>query len=368
VSGRERLVQGWERGFAGGAGSVLTALAGSYRGLLGAREWLYARGLLRSRSLDCPVVAVGNLTVGGTGKTPAVELAVRTLIELGHRPAVLSRGYGRRGGGVQIVADAASIRLDADEAGDEPFLLARRLPGVPVVVGANRYQAGRVARARFGVTALVLDDGFQHRTLRKDLEIVMARAEQPWGNGRLIPGGPLREPLDGLGRAHLVVATGARRLDEAPEVTATVARIAPAVPVLTAVHVPTECFQASAMRVVALDTLGSARLVAFAGIGSPSGFQRTLREAAVTPVDFLPFADHHWYTREDMARLERRGAELRADGFVTTEKDWVRLRPLPPLALPMYVLSVRLVLTSGEPHWRAAFRQIAKGEQVAKGW
>jgi len=147
VSGRDRFVQGWERGFTAGAGGVLAAMAGSYRRLVDAREWLYTRGLLRSRVLDCPVVGIGNLTVGGTGKTPAVELAVRTLMDLGHRPAVLSRGYGRRGGGVQIVADEASIRLDAEEAGDEPFLLARRLPGVPVVVGPNRYEAGRVARA-----------------------------------------------------------------------------------------------------------------------------------------------------------------------------------------------------------------------------
>jgi tetraacyldisaccharide 4'-kinase len=339
---------------------VLAAMAGSYRGLLGAREWLYARGVFHSRALDCPVVAIGNLTVGGTGKTPAVELAVRTLTDLGHRPAVLSRGYGRRGGGVKVVADAASIRLDAEEAGDEPFLLARRLPGVPVVVGPNRYEAGCMARERFGVTAIVLDDGFQHRTLRKNLEIVMTRAQQPWGNGRLLPGGPLREPLGGLGRAHLVVATGARRLDEAREVTETVGRVAPAVPVLTAVHVPTECFESSAMRFVPLDVLGSARLLAFAGIGSPAGFRRTLREAAVTLVDFLEFADHHWYTREELARLERRAAEVRADGFVTTEKDWVRLRPLPPLRRPVYVLSVRLMLTSGEPHWHAAFARVAK--------
>jgi tetraacyldisaccharide 4'-kinase len=359
VSGRDRFVQGWERGFTAGAGGVLAAMAGSYRRLVGAREWLYTRGLLRSRVLDCPVVGIGNLTVGGTGKTPAVELAVRTLMDLGHRPAVLSRGYGRRGGGVQIVADEASIRLDAEEAGDEPFLLARRLPGVPVVVGPNRYEAGRVARARFGVTAIVLDDGFQHRTLRKDLEIVMARAEQPWGNGRMLPGGPLREPLGGLSRAHLVVATGARRLDEAREVTATVARVAPAVPVLTAVHVPTECFESSAMRFVALDTLGRARLLAFAGIGAPAGFRRTLGEAALTVVDFLEFADHHWYTREELARLERRAADVGADALVTTEKDWVRLRPLPPLKRPVYVLSVRLMLTSGEPHWRSAFQRIA---------
>lgn len=358
MSGRERLERGWERGFSAGAGGVLAAMAGGYRGLLGAREWLYARGLIRAQALDCPVVSIGNLTVGGTGKTPAVELAVRTLASLGLRPAVLSRGYKRSGGGVQIVADAASIRLDAEEAGDEPFLLARRLPGVPVVVGASRYEAGRVARARFGVTALVLDDGFQHRTLGKDLEILMARADRPWGNGRLLPGGPLREPLRGLARAHLVVATGARRLDEAAEVSATVRRVAPAVPVLTAVHVPTECFESSAMRFVRLDALDGARLLAFAGIGSPAGFRRTLRETAAKVVDFQEFADHHWYTREELTRLERRATEVRADGFVTTEKDWVRLRPLPPLARPVYVLSVRLMLTSGEAEWRTAFARL----------
>jgi tetraacyldisaccharide 4'-kinase len=188
----------------------------------------------------------------------------------------------------------------------------------------------------------------------------MARAEQPWGNGRLLPGGPLREPLDALGRAQLVVATGAQGIDEAREVRETVERVAPAVPVLTALHVPTECFESSAMRFVALDALCSARLVAFAGIGAPSGFRRTLREASVTVVDFLEFADHHWYTREELGRLERRAAQARADGFVTTEKDWVRLRPLPTPKLPVYVLSVRLMLTSGEPHWRAAFERLAQ--------
>jgi tetraacyldisaccharide 4'-kinase len=358
VSTRGRILRGWERGFNAGTGGVLKAMTGSYRSLLGAREWLYARGILASRTLDCPVVSIGNLTVGGTGKTPAVELAVRTLIELGHRPGVLSRGYGRRGTAVQVVADAASIRLDADEAGDEPFLLARRLPGVPVVVGPNRFEAGQLARDRFGVSALVLDDGFQHRTLTKDLEIVMTRATMPWGNGRLLPGGPLREPIGGLARAHLIVATGARRLEEAREVTETTSRVAPAVPILTAVHVPTECFESSAMRFVPLKALGGARLVAFAGIGSPAGFRRTLSETAVTVVDFEEFADHHWYTREDLARLERRASETDADGLVTTEKDWVRLRALPALKRPVYVLSVRLKLTSGEGRWQAAFARL----------
>ena len=146
----ERLVDGWRDGFGPAASRVLSVAAGGYRGLLGTRDWLYARGLLKSHRLGCPVVSVGNLTVGGTGKTPAVELAVRTLIELGHRPAVVSRGYGRRTHGIQIVADSASIRLDAEEGGDEPFLLARRLPGVPWSSAATATRRG-VTRLRGSV-------------------------------------------------------------------------------------------------------------------------------------------------------------------------------------------------------------------------
>jgi len=358
VTARQRMLDGWERGFGTGADTLLTAVAGSYRGLLGVREWMYARGLLASRALAFPVVSIGNLTVGGTGKTPAVELAVRTLTELGHRPGVVSRGYGRRGGGLQVVADAASIRLDAEEAGDEPFLLARRLPGVPVVVGANRYEAGQLARTRFGVSAIVLDDGFQHRTVRKDLEIVMARASAPWGNGRLLPGGPLREPLSALRRADLVIATGAHEAADGDEVARALARHAPGVPLLTAVHVATECFEAGTMRFVPLSALGGARLLAFAGIASPGGFRRTLGESRVSLTGFHEFRDHHWYSREDLVRLENVATAAGSDGLVTTEKDWVRLRRLPALRRPLYVLSVRLRLTSGEDAWRAAFARL----------
>src|SRR3989441_419014 len=246
--GGPRFLRGWEEGFPKGPARLLGAAGKGYSGLLGAREWLYARGVLKSRALPVPVVPVGNLTGGGTGKTRAVEVAVQTLTDLGYRPAVVSRGYGRRTGGVQVVADAASIRLDAEEAGDEPFLLARRLPGVPVVVGSKRYDSARLAVQRFGVTAVVLDDAFRHRTLTKDLEIVMARARNPWGNGALLPAGPLREPLAALRRAHLVVATGAPRPEEAAAVVSAVNEWAPGVPVLTAVYALAEGGEGNRMR------------------------------------------------------------------------------------------------------------------------
>jgi tetraacyldisaccharide 4'-kinase len=260
---------------------------------------------------------------------------------------------------VQIVADSAAIRLEPQDAGDEPFLLARRLPGVPVVVGASRYEAARLAIDRFGVTAIVLDDGFQHRTLRKDLEIVMVRARSPWGNGQMLPGGPLREPLTALGRADLVVAAGAEAGDpDVQAVTAIVERYAPGRPVLAARYVPVECWHATRTAPVPLSELRGARLVAFAGIASPAAFRATLDELGVAAPSPLTFPDHHWYSERDLARLEARAAG--ADGLVTTEKDWVRLRHQRLLRAPLYVVRVALELISGHAAWAAAFERACR--------
>jgi tetraacyldisaccharide 4'-kinase len=351
------VVRGWEHGFPTGPRLVLSALAGGYRGLLGAREWLYGHRVLRSRSLPCPVVSIGNLTVGGTGKTPAVELAAQTLAELGRRVAIVSRGYRRRSSGIQVVADTASVRLDPSDAGDEPFLLARRLPGVVVVVGANRYEAARLAVERFGVTAVVLDDGFQHRTLDKDVEIVMVRARHPWGNGQLLPHGPLREPLGALARATLVVAAGAEDAEDLAEVRRAVSRHAPGVPVIAARYVPVECWQASRLSPERPDDLAGRRLVAFAGLASPEGFALTLRALGVDVAHFQTFVDHHWYSADDLAALDRRAAALGAEGLVTTEKDWVRLRDVRHPRRPIHVVSVRLELSEGAEAWRRVFEK-----------
>jgi tetraacyldisaccharide 4'-kinase len=356
----ERIARGWDEPAAPGPALLLGALSGGYRGLLHAREWLYARGILTSRAVDGAVVSIGNLTVGGSGKTPAVELAVQTLVMLGRRPAVVSRGYRRRTSGVQVVADTACIRLDVEDAGDESFLLARRLPGVPVVVGASRFEAARAAVERFGVDAVVIDDGFQHRTLDKDLEIVMARARRPWGNGRLLPGGPLREPVSALARADLIVASGAEDPDDVAEVAAAAARHAPGAPVLPARYVPVECFEAGRMRVRPPGVLAGARLLAFAGIASPAGFEATCAGLGARLLDCVVFADHHWYTRDDLRRLDERARSLGADGLVTTEKDWVRVRRLPLPRTPLHVVTVRLELLAGAETWRRAFERACR--------
>jgi tetraacyldisaccharide 4'-kinase len=353
-------MESWEHGAMRPASRVLAAAAVGYRGLLGAREWLYRRGVLRSRGVPAVVVSVGNLTVGGTGKTPATELAAATLASLGRRPAIVSRGYRRRSRGVQIVADTASIRLDPEDAGDEPFLLARRLPGVPVVVGANRHEAAALAVERFGVDAVVLDDAFQHRTLRKDLEIVMVRAEMPWGNGQLLPRGPLREPLTALARADLVIATGVSGPDQACAVQESIGRYASHVPVLTATYTPAKCWRAGRMEPIGLERLSGLRVLAFAGIASPDSFARTLKDLGAVVEDVVAFDDHHWYSAPDIARLDARAGRVGVDALVTTEKDWVRLRGLPLPERPLHVVSVTLDLVTGEAQWRAAFERACR--------
>jgi len=330
----------------------LSALSWAYRAAIAVRDRAYRWGVLPTGRLPCPVISVGNLTLGGSGKTPTVELAVRTLLDMGAIPAVLSRGYGRVTRGVHVVADRDGIRAEPRSAGDEPLLLAERLPGVPVVVGENRYEAGRVAVERCGATALVLDDGFQHRTLAKNLEIVVVPGRAPWGNARVFPRGMLREPLSGLARAHVVVVTNPSGPDTVAEVTATVRRYNAAAAVLAARYRLQDAIETPRTRRIPVAELAGRRLLAFAGLGSPQGFADTLDAAGIRRVGFAEFPDHHWFTAGDLAELTRDARAAGAQGLVTTEKDWVRVRDLPPPPLPLWVLPVRLVIESGAETWQ----------------
>ncbi|MBI4589028.1 MAG: tetraacyldisaccharide 4'-kinase [Candidatus Rokubacteria bacterium] len=335
----------------------LSAVTAGYRGLLEVRERLYGWGVLKSRRLPCPVISIGNLTLGGTGKTPAVELAVLTLRGAGVLPGVVSRGYGRHSAGVQVVADRRGLRADPQWAGDEPFLLARRLPGVPVVVGENRYEAGRRCLESFGVQALVLDDAFQHRTLEKDLEVVLVAGQSPWGNGHLFPRGPLREPLSSLARSHLVVVTNGTG-DGVALVGETLRRHNPLAPIVAAEYQPVECWQVRDPNPCAPDALRGRRLLAFAGIARPEGFRQTVERLGVCLTGLVTFPDHHWYSAEDLTAVIRKAEGTGAEGLVTTEKDYVRLSALALRSLPIWILSVRLAITEGHAQWREAFDRV----------
>jgi tetraacyldisaccharide 4'-kinase len=370
---RARLVQAWQEGLPRGARVMLAPATWAYRALLAAREAAFARGLLSRGRLPCPVVSVGNLTVGGTGKTPVVECVARWLQEDGFRVAVVSRGYGRRGAPVELVSDGGGPLVDAERAGDEPVLLARRVPGLVVVVGADRVAAGRWAVERVGAGVVVLDDGFQQRRLAKDVEVVCLDARAPWGRGGLFPAGTLREPPGALARAHLLVLTHAGQGRDAVRLAADVRALARGAPCVTADYRLDAVVDAATGAVHGVEALRGRPVLAFAGIAVPGGLDATLGAAGATVRDLVGFPDHHRYRAGDGALLARRARAAGAEVLVTTEKDAVRLGPLLGVvgALPpVWIARVRLDLGGDVEAWRAALRSrvvAARGRQGEGG-
>lgn len=296
------------------------------------RALLYRHGvLLKSERLPVPVVSVGNLTLGGTGKTPLVLYVTRQLLAMGwKRPAIVSRGYGGTAkGAVNVVSDGSAITLSATEAGDEPLLLAESLPGVPVLVGPQRVVVGRAAVARFQADILVLDDGFQHLALARDLDLVLFSARTLIGNGRVFPGGPLREPFGALARAHGFVLTGvdreARR--EAEAFKRRLTELFPDKPVFMGEYLPSCLLHSQHTKTYAIDKARHMPLYGFAGIANPDSFRHTLEKERFLLTGFVGFPDHHQYSAADVEGLIAAARARRATALVTTEKDYVKLAP-----------------------------------------
>lgn len=327
---------------------LLLPLTPLYRSAVAARSAAYRRGWLERARLPVPVVSVGNLSFGGTGKTPTVIALVRDLVRLGRRPAVLTRGYGRRGRGQEVVVGPAP-RQSFAEVGDEPLEMAHRLPGVPVVVDADRARGGREAK-RLGADIVVLDDGFQHLALERDLDLVLLDAGDPWGGGRLPPLGRLREPVAALRRADAVLITKLPQewRSVSARIEAEIEAIAPAMPVLgvrlrpSRVRTP----EGPALDAAVLD---GRRVLAFAGLGRPEGFAATLVEAGAEVVRSMWFPDHHAYTARELAELTA-AAEAAGAVPVTTAKDAVKL----PADAPVWVVEASVEPVTGT--WKELWR------------
>jgi len=301
---------------------LLLPLSPLYAAAVSARAAAYARGWLPSHRLELAVVSVGNLSFGGTGKTPTVVALVRDLARRGRRPAVLTRGY-RRTSAEPAVVVGPDPGQPVETIGDEPAELARRLPGVPIVVDADRVRGGRTAIA-LGADVVVLDDGFQHLRLERDLDLVLVDAGDPWGGGRLPPRGRLREPMAALARASAVLVTKVpadpRHVVES--VRAAVEVHAGAIPVLAARLRMTRVRTAEGWQ--AADALAGHRLFAFAGVGRPEAFSTLLEEAGVELAGSRWFPDHHRYTAPELESLAAAAAVAGAT-LVTTGKDAVKL-------------------------------------------
>lgn len=290
-----------------------------YGALLRLRNALYDRGGRAVRRASLPVLSVGNITVGGTGKTPFVGWLSRELQSRGRRPAVVSRGYrGRAGRGPLTVSDGRGPVVTADRCGDEPFMLAQTLPGVVVVVGSNRF-LGVEAAARLGADVAILDDGFQHRGLARELDIVLLDAGNPFGHDRLLPAGLLREPVRGLKRADVVLITRSDPDDAIATIEKAIREHNTRAPILRAGHRALGLFDG---RGEAADP--PRRAVAFCGIGNPDRFRVDLESQGLELVAFRAHRDHHPFAAHEIAELHALAAEQRA-ALITTRKDRTRI-------------------------------------------
>jgi tetraacyldisaccharide 4'-kinase len=326
------VISGQARGLGPGtqrAGLWLASVP--YGWAVGARNWLYDRGWRRSHRAVVPVVSVGNLTAGGTGKTPCVEYVARYYRRLDRRVAILSRGYGGAGG-----------------RNDEAMVLEENLPDVPHLQGADRVLLAALAVEELESEVLVLDDAFQHRRLARDLDVVLIDVTDPWGHGHLLPRGLLRESPRRLRRAGVVVLT---RCDQVPagevaRVRGRVARLAPGVPVAETTHRPVELVNREA---APLERLRGRPVAAFCGLGNPEAFRRTLLGLGADVAAFRTFPDHHGYTRADVADLTAWARQQPPECVVvTTQKDLVKLRLTRLGPCELWALRVRLHVEAGQ--------------------
>ena len=318
-------------------------ISGLYSRLLEARARRYASGRAVSHRLAYPVISVGNLTMGGTGKTPFVAHLARRLRFEGKRPAILTRGYGRKSRGVVVVSEGNGPLVSAEEGGDEPVALALRLPGVVIVAARRRVEAARAAERR-GADLFLLDDGYQHLALQRDANLLLLDVHDPFGGGRFPPRGRLREPLSALARADAFVFTRIEREPPDADVLATLERWNPSAPVFTARLKAAGLYDESGTPVEEGAFL-TRRFVAVCGVAGPASFSATLAALELVPEETLVYRDHHRYTARDLDRIHGAAEATGGSWVLTTEKDSVKLAGR--LSLPM--VTVRLAVEVGEP-------------------
>lgn len=333
------------------AGSVLRILAIPYKIAVNCRNALYDRGWLRQQKLPCRVVSVGNLTVGGTGKTPVTIFVTDTLLRAGNRVAVLSRGYRRRSRASRVlVSDGHRVLAGPDAAGDEPFLIAQRCPEAIVAVGANRYQLGRWVLERYPVDCIVLDDGFQHRTLARDVNLLLVDATDQAGLRALLPSGRLREPLSSAGRASAWIITRVQSNVEGHSIGALLRAASGCERERVLLRFASRGFvNVYSGAPIPVDETLARRVVIFSGIGNPEAFRHlVISQQGVSVVDAVVFPDHHVYTDADMKDLLERAERAGASVLVTTEKDAVKLHSLAISTLPVWAVRLETDIVEGK--------------------
>lgn len=321
-----------------------------YSAAMRLRAFLYSKGILKQHRLPAPVISVGNLTIGGTGKTPLVQYITKKLSRRGLKPAVISRGYGGRAKAqINIVSNGKNLLLDAALGGDEPRLLAENLPGVPVLTGNKRVVTGLHAIKELGADVIVLDDGFQHLGVQRDIDLVLFHADTLLSTNRVLPGGDLREPLAALNRSHGFIITGVspdngKRVQVFQQF---LNQRFPDKPIFTALYQPATVLKkglAQAVTTIPAAEAAGMMLYGFCGIANPASFKQLLVQEQYNLVGFKAYRDHHAYSKRDLHELGKLARKAGAQALIATEKDFVKLKSLFLPDIPILSLAIEPAL------------------------
>ncbi|WP_294518594.1 tetraacyldisaccharide 4'-kinase [uncultured Anaerovibrio sp.] len=342
---------------------ILYLLSHVYSVLVNLKLDCYKFGIIQSKKLDCFVISLGNITVGGTGKTPTAQHLAKYIRDLGYRVVILNRGYRAKWQGeVGLVSDGKHIYMEADQAGDEAYMLAKHLPEVPVLIGPDRSKTGQYAVEHFGAEVAILDDGFQHWKLKRDVDVVLIDSVNLFGNGYVLPRGTLREPITHLERADVCLMT---KVDQGlpgfnKYIRDQIAKYGSNPIVVESIHHPQSCIELCdwkrniADEGMPISTIKGKKVVALSAIGNPTSFEQTVCSTGAEIIESFRFPDHHEYTQEEMVDAMEQAVRQGAEAIVTTEKDAVKL-PMEFLAavpeeraIPVYILTVEVVLQDGK--------------------
>lgn len=353
---------------------ALKQLSRVYGMVIQLRLFLFDKGIFRHHTLGCQVISVGNLTVGGTGKTPVVEVFARELQKAGRLVAILSRGYKKiepplarriadgllmrdRRRPPRVVSDGTKLLLDSAMSGDEPYMLASNLPDVAVLVDKDRVKSGRYAIKKLGCDTLILDDGFQYLFLKHRLEILLVDRTNPFGNEHVLPRGLLREPVRNVKRANFIFITKADGADLS-SLRSRLHRLNPRAEIIECCHSPRYLRDVFSEERKDLGFLDGRKVAAVSGIAVPAGFEREVERMGAEIVHRRRFADHHRYSQQEIIDIINRSQKMGVEAIITTEKDAVRFPRLDRRDVPIYFLRVDIELLSGREDFKACISRI----------
>ena len=348
--------------------ALLKGISLVFLAVVSLRYFLYGIGLLRRYPLGIQVISIGNVTAGGTGKTPVTEIFARTLAAEGRKVAILSRGYRRKEAPLWqrlftqvvepplVVSDGKHVLLDSEKGGDEPYMLASNLPGVAVVVDRNRVKAGRYAIKRLGCDTIILDDGFQYQKLKHSIEVVLVDSTNPFGNGHMLPRGILREPARHLKRADIIFLTKCR--GDVTAVREEIRKYNTTAEIVECNHTPKVLKDVWSREEYPLSWLNGKTTCTLSGIASPKGFENSLRHLGAKVVWCERYADHHRYDSSEILYALNRTADMGADALITTEKDAVRFPRFETTPVRCLYLRIAIEILSGAENFASIISRI----------